>query len=635
MISDPWRYSGQEHSTPTYERKRLDALLKDAVQSRFDAIIVCDASRWSRDNGKSKQGLEILRQAGIRFYAGQTEYNLFRPADTLFLGMAAEINEFTALEQQRKSLLNRIARAKRGIPTSGKMPYGRVFDKSTEKWSIDKEKQAKIQWAAEQYLAGGSLPKLAAALNMAHVSLHETLTKRCGDTWPVRYRSERLAIDETVEMKIPRLLPQATIDAIIDQTQAQKCYFKGTKRHQYLLTRYTFCGECGHTFYGQTNPNGQRFRYYRHPRKQKAPCSLGKAFWVRAHELEPVVMLRLFALAGDKEGLEAAMARAIPDSEKVDALLAQRAELEKELKKVVDGKENIVGAIADGVISNEDAARKMKSFRERQATLQKGIDEIDAQTQDLPTRAVLKKQASLARRTLESIFNSPGRLAKMTFRDKRNLVKRIFAGKDAQGRKLGVYLNKNEAGEVTYQIRGVLGNFEGPMGGGSGGGNDPAALAEQMGVPLEFAENVINKFSPRQPDPLRESRYPSRTCHSAGPGKHPGQARLRKSRRLLFRAQPAPGGGAGNTGVPGHPAGRPGAGGQRPGTRPHPHAADGGPGRGAVGGRRGLRGQRVHEAPALPVRQDLPALPLGLPHRGGRRHLGPSVTGGGPLDRPL
>ncbi len=27
LISDPWRYSGQEHSTPGFERKRFDLLL--------------------------------------------------------------------------------------------------------------------------------------------------------------------------------------------------------------------------------------------------------------------------------------------------------------------------------------------------------------------------------------------------------------------------------------------------------------------------------------------------------------------------------------------------------------------------------------------------------------------------------
>ena len=55
-----WRYSGQEHATIGEERKKLDRLLSDACKDKFDAVIVCDVSRWSRDNLKSKQGLQIL-----------------------------------------------------------------------------------------------------------------------------------------------------------------------------------------------------------------------------------------------------------------------------------------------------------------------------------------------------------------------------------------------------------------------------------------------------------------------------------------------------------------------------------------------------------------------------------------------
>ena len=161
LIPDPWRYSGQEHATPGFERKRFDQLLKDAQRGLFDAVIVVDPSRWSRDNVKSGQGLQILRDAGIRFFAGQIEHDLFDPNAELFLGMTTQINQYVAKIQAQKSMRNRIARASRGIPTAGKLPYGRTFDRATETWGIDKEKQKKIAWAAEQYLKGEQLPKLA------------------------------------------------------------------------------------------------------------------------------------------------------------------------------------------------------------------------------------------------------------------------------------------------------------------------------------------------------------------------------------------------------------------------------------------------------------------------------------------
>ncbi len=64
-----WEYSGQEHATTDYEREKFTNLLRDCSNDKFDAIIVYDPSRWSRDNRRSKEGLEILKQNGIRFFS--------------------------------------------------------------------------------------------------------------------------------------------------------------------------------------------------------------------------------------------------------------------------------------------------------------------------------------------------------------------------------------------------------------------------------------------------------------------------------------------------------------------------------------------------------------------------------------
>ena len=139
-----WQFSGQEHATPEQERQKLKKLLEDSDKDLFDAVIVCDASRWSRDNEMNKRGLRILKQNDIKFFVGSTEYDLYSPDQTLFLSMAVEIGEFQAAQQTQKSLLNKIERAKRGIPTSGKLPYGRIYNHNTNSWEIDREKRRKL-----------------------------------------------------------------------------------------------------------------------------------------------------------------------------------------------------------------------------------------------------------------------------------------------------------------------------------------------------------------------------------------------------------------------------------------------------------------------------------------------------------
>lgn len=89
-------YGGQEHGTPGYEKEEVDRLLRDAAKRKWDGVIVYNPDRWSRDNEKSKAGLNLLRQNGIRFFVGTAEQDLFNPNVKLFLGMSAEIGEFSA-----------------------------------------------------------------------------------------------------------------------------------------------------------------------------------------------------------------------------------------------------------------------------------------------------------------------------------------------------------------------------------------------------------------------------------------------------------------------------------------------------------------------------------------------------------
>ena len=125
------RYGGQEHATEGWERKELLRLTADAVKGNFDAVIIAYADRWDRGSEDAKEALKVFKQYGIRFFIGTTEYDLSNPDHVLLLDISAVIGKFQAANQNKKSILNRIARAKRGVPTGGRMPYGRIYDRKT------------------------------------------------------------------------------------------------------------------------------------------------------------------------------------------------------------------------------------------------------------------------------------------------------------------------------------------------------------------------------------------------------------------------------------------------------------------------------------------------------------------------
>jgi len=305
-----WKYSGQEHATVGEERKKLQQLLNDSSKNLFDAVIVCDISRWSRDNLKSRQSLALLRNNGIRFFVSTEEYNLQDPKHCFILGMSTEMNEYVALELCQKSLINRINRAKNRIPTGGKLPFGRTYNKKTGIWGVNTKKARDILWAADQYLKGKSITWIGETLGMNHSNLWKILTKRSGNVWHINFVSERFGINESVPIKVPELLPQETIKAIYEKAAANKTYTHGNIKNAYLLSRMIFCADCGYAMFGQTNRHGKR--YYRHARHRKKECR-SSGLYVPAHDIETAILVNLFSMYGDSAALERAIKKAIPD----------------------------------------------------------------------------------------------------------------------------------------------------------------------------------------------------------------------------------------------------------------------------------------------------------------------------------
>ena len=459
-----WKYSGQERATPGQERNKLDQLLEDSGKGLFDAVIVCDASRWSRDNAKSKQGLKVLRDHGVRFFVGTREYDLSSPSDKLFLGLACEINEFHANEQSMKSILNRIERAKRGIPTGGKVPHGRIFVNEEQGWKLDQEKAASIRWAARQYLSGKSLTEIAKHIGMNMSNLWKILTRRAGDSWEISFDSNN--IHEVITMKVPRLLPQQTIDKILERAISNKTYTHGEIKNKYLLSRMVFCEECGYAMFGQTN-HGNR-RYYRHARHRVKECQ--SQLWVPAENLEKAVMVQLFEMFGDVKQIEKAARAAVPAKDKLEELEREKDSVEKLLKNIEHKQSRLIDAIADGTISNREVKPKMDALREREGLLVSKLALIKAELNNAPTQERLRYTAQQYAQRLAARYAIRADIAtsfisfwKMHYESKRGLVQHAFSGKDAKGQRLGVYVKKDASGELTYSIKGILSESSGTL----------------------------------------------------------------------------------------------------------------------------------------------------------------------------
>ncbi len=456
---DCWRYSGQEHATPDQERKKLEALLSDAARDKFDAVIVADNSRWSRDNRRSKEGLEVLRDNGVRFFVGTTEYDLFSPEHTFILGMAAEVNEFQARQQRLKSITNRIHRARRGVPTGGKLPYGRTFDKETETWGIDPEKQQKIQWAANRYLAGEPIVDIARSLGMNFSNLWKILTKRSGPTWELRLRDEKVNVNERIQITIPPLLDPETIEAIREQGEANRTYEHGHIKYRYLLSRMIFCAHCGYALMPQTNHSSNQ--YYRHPSHRKHHCPMRK--WLPADTAGRAVLQEIYKLFGDQERIEAAIRRATPDLSEVESMRAELVDLEKQEAEATRERDNIISMVAKGLLGEDEVEGQIQPIRERLEAIQDRRGRLETLLADQPDPEQVRRKSKLARDVVVDALKNPGpeaqnRILEADFDRQRRILERAFGGRDREGNRLGVYVEQTGDPDQPFrlEIRAVL-----------------------------------------------------------------------------------------------------------------------------------------------------------------------------------
>lgn len=424
MIPDNCWYVGQEHATSGYERQILEKLLSDSGKNLFDAVIVNDPSRWSRDNLKSKEGLNILKSNGIRFFVGTVEYDLFNPTQNLFLGMSAEMNEYQAKQQQLRSIESRISRAKKNMPSTGKIPFGRLYDKKTETWSVDPLKQSLIQEAATRYLAGESVQNIASTFNMNAPNLHKILHKRSGTQWLCSFVHPELNINEKILVTIPALLDEDTIRAIHDKAKANRTYLHGQIKHHYLLSRMIFCADCGYTSFGYTNHTGKR--YYRHANYRNLNHKYSK--FINADEIENAVLLHLIKTFGDITRINEAIKKATPDLSKIDLLIQEKEKLRNELKKITQQKDKIVDAIADDIITKEDAKSKLDKLNERNTSILSRISAIENELGNIPDPNKVKRLTKFGINILRDVTQNPKLIFSESYKWKRNLIEHAFSG---------------------------------------------------------------------------------------------------------------------------------------------------------------------------------------------------------------
>lgn len=417
-------YAGQQHATAGYEHQLVEKLLHDARLKRkpFDAVMVADPSRWSRDNVANETGLDTLRDNGIRFFVQTTEHDLYDPTARFMLTQFASVNAYYAKIQKVKSVHAKVSRAKAGRPAAGALPWGRTWDAERLAWGVEEAKRELIAEAAQRYLGGESLKNLAAEYGMDHSTLHDVLRNRCGPTFTQRFRVADLQIDETVETTVPRLLPANTIRAVRRRMDRQhKGGGVGNNKHQYLLGGHVRCIVCGACMSPQHN-NG--VRYYR----RAAGCTHIDGM-VRADDLEVIVASQLIGLMGNPAAVSAAADAAQAAVGDVANQRAKVEALEEDLAKIKRARKRHMRALDDDLVDEAEVMDKLKELRDREHKLTDKRDRLAETLAEVPTKADVAAAAKRAKRRLQLArrLAHNATVATMAHEELKALIKEGFA----------------------------------------------------------------------------------------------------------------------------------------------------------------------------------------------------------------
>ena len=481
-------YGGQEHATPGWERKELDRLMGDAKAGKIDAVMVADLSRWSRNNLRSRQDLEVLKELRIRFFIGTAEQDLHDPQTTLFIGLGTEINEFVAKQNTKKSLATRIKRAKEGKPTTGRKPYGRWYNYETNQWEFNQKKKELLEQIAQEYLETNiGFERLSKKYGFKSWSHLRITLLRAGDTWLQSFKKGKII----VPTKVHELLKPEVIEAIKKKAKKNLTYDRGNQKHKYLLSKLVRLIDKEQKK-GYAPLTGTCRRNWRSYQTFKKP---GKSYRIPAEILEDMVLYLFQEMLNNQENFLDAVYNGHNSSQKLaEELLAKKAAHEKNLTRLEANYKRITNRMMD--LDDDEYARAIDNYKAKLRSLDaqikechEKINDLSCQLENLPREDELEqlRQRILGtpyhnKMSIKEKMDSPqGRLhahksgihglltsgfilKELPYDELRDFMIMVFGGKDPQGRKYGIYLTPGKArGEFSIELFGRLGSHYGDI----------------------------------------------------------------------------------------------------------------------------------------------------------------------------
>ena len=371
-------YIDRALSAKTDNRPDFQQMIKDSEKRLFDIVLVWKLDRFARNRYDSAHYEYQLERNHVKLVSA-TEPISDSPAGIMVKSMLTGMAEYYSAELSEKVVRGMTENVLKGKYNGGTIPIGYTVDEE-KFFQIDPLKAPFVVEAFQRYNDGATMKELMNWLNDSGVttnrnqkftynSIQTLLTNR-------RYIGENRFKDIVMPDSIPVIIEKELFDSVQDKIAKNR---RAPARHKaeddYLLTTKLFCGMCGAMMFGEcgTSRNKNVHHYYKCANAKRTKTCKKKT--VRKEWLEDLVVCETMKMIHDDDCIQSIVDAVMILQEQENTVLPL---LEKQMKDIENGIENLLNAIQAGVLTSSTKGR---------------LEKLEAQQKELEIRIAEEKLA--------------------------------------------------------------------------------------------------------------------------------------------------------------------------------------------------------------------------------------------------
>ena len=371
-------YIDRALSAKTDNRPDFQQMIKDSEKRLFDIVLVWKLDRFARNRYDSAHYEYQLERNHVKLVSA-TEPISDSPAGIMVKSMLTGMAEYYSAELSEKVVRGMTENVLKGKYNGGTIPIG--FKVDEEKFfQVDPLKAPFVVEAFQRYNDGATMKELMNWLNDSGVTTNRNQKFTYNSVQTLLTNKRYIGENHFKDIVMPDSIPAIVDKDLFEEVQLKiKKNSRAPARHKaeddYLLTTKLFCGMCGAMMFGEcgTGRNKVVHHYYK--------CATAKRFktckkkTVRKEWLEDLVITETMKLIQDDAVIDAIVAEVMELQDQENTTLPL---LEKQMREVENGIENMLNAIQAGVLTNSTKSR---------------LEKLEAQQKELEVRIAEEKIA--------------------------------------------------------------------------------------------------------------------------------------------------------------------------------------------------------------------------------------------------